>query len=120
MPGALPPSWIHVARALVDDRFAEPLTLAEIAEAVAVHPVHLSRTFHRRFGVTLSAYVRRRRIEAAARALACSTLPISHVALAAGFADQQHLSRRFKESTGLTPRAYRARSAPAPLTAAGA
>jgi AraC family transcriptional regulator len=72
-----------------------------------VHPAHLSRAFHRRFGSPVLAYVRRARVRAAADLLRRSSLALADVAAAAGFADQSHLTRVFKQATGVTPGRYR-------------
>lgn len=100
--------WLSRARELLNDRFAESLTLDEIAATVGVHPVHLARQFRRTFGCTVGDYVRRLRVDYARRALA-SPAPLSEIALRAGFADQSHFSRVFKRATGLTPGEFRRR-----------
>lgn len=101
------PRWLTRARELMHDRFAERLTLDDVASAAGVHPVHLAATFHRCYGVTFGAYLRGVRVEHARRALAESTRPVSDIALACGFFDQSHLSRVFREATGTTPARYR-------------
>jgi len=55
----------------------------------------------------MSEYRRRVRVREAADLLASTDAPLTHVALAAGFADPSHLCRVFKAETGLTPHAYR-------------
>jgi AraC family transcriptional regulator len=99
-------SWLLAASDLVHDRFSEPLTLAAVATAVGVHPVHLARQFKREFGWTVGEYVRRLRVDFVCRQLASET-PLSELALQAGFADQSHLARIFKRLTGRTPRQLR-------------
>jgi AraC family transcriptional regulator len=79
----------------------------EIAREVAVQPAHLARVFQRYFRVPIGAYVRRLRLEWAARQLVRSSEPLASLALAAGFADQSHFTRAFKRYSGLTPDAYR-------------
>ncbi|HZT77662.1 MAG TPA: AraC family transcriptional regulator [Vicinamibacterales bacterium] len=102
------PLWLQVAIALIEQHFAEPLPLAAVARSVGVHPVHLARTFRRVQKTTVAAYVRQLRIEFARRELA-GTAALSDIACAAGFCDQSHFSRCFKQHTGLTPLEYRAR-----------
>jgi AraC family transcriptional regulator len=101
------PVWLHRARTLVEQHFAEPLPLAAVAERVGVHPVHLARTFRRCYHTTFSGYVRELRIEFARTALAGTSAPLSDIAAAAGFCDQSHFSRLFKRHTGQTPAEYR-------------
>jgi AraC family transcriptional regulator len=101
------PLWLQVALALVEQRFAEPLPLASVARHVGVHPVHLARTFRRVYQTSFASYVRQLRIDFARRQLAGSAA-LSEIACAAGFCDQSHFSRCFKQYTGLTPAEYRA------------
>jgi len=100
------PEWLRHARSLVDRHFAEPLSLSVIAAQVGVHPVHLARSFRRVYQTTCAGYVRQLRIEFARRELA-GPAPVSTIAIAAGFCDQSHFTRLFKQYTGLTPTEYR-------------
>jgi len=100
------PAWLRQAHALVERHFAESLTLTIVAARVGVHPVHLARTFRRIYQTTFAGYVRQVRIEFARQELAGSAA-LSDIAAAAGFCDQSHFSRSFKQYTGLTPAEYR-------------
>jgi len=102
------PLWLQVAMAFIEQHFAEPLPLAAVAKKVGVHPVHLARTFRRVHNTTFAAHVRQLRIEFARSELAGSAA-LSDIACAAGFCDQSHFSRCFKQYTGLTPAEYRTR-----------
>jgi len=104
---ASPPSWLRRVDDLVRSRFAERLTLAEIAQESGVHPVHLARIFRRHYRCTLGDYVRRLRVESAAARLESSDESLSDIATGTGFADQSHFTRAFKRQTGLTPGNYR-------------
>ncbi len=105
---SVPPRWLIEARHLLDEHFAERLTLREQAEGVGVHPIHLAREFRRFYHCTVGDYVRQLRIEFACTKLVQSDLPLSEIALASGFFDQSHFTRTFKQLTGKTPQAYRA------------
>jgi len=102
-----PPRWLGQARALLHDRYGERLTVTEVAEAVGVHPVHLTRVFRVHYGTSVGAYVRGLRLDWAAGQLTASGQCIAEIALQAGFYDQSHFTRAFKRRFGLTPRAYR-------------
>ncbi|MBO0721070.1 MAG: helix-turn-helix transcriptional regulator, partial [Blastocatellia bacterium] len=54
-----PPLWLRQAEEMIRARFAEPLTLNEIAAAIDRHPVHLAREFRRHHGSTIGDYIRR-------------------------------------------------------------
>jgi AraC family transcriptional regulator len=101
------PRWLDEARAFLHDRFAETLTLDEVAVAVDVEPERLARTFRRTAGEPIAEYLRRIRVDAAARLLETSNMPISQIAAESGFADQSHLTRWFGRYVGTTPARYR-------------
>ena len=103
-----PASWAPRVREHLQERYQQPVRLAELAELAGVHPVHLSRGFRRHFGCTITEYVRQLRIDHASRALVGGGESLTTIALDTGFADQGHFSRWFKEATGMTPGAYRA------------
>jgi AraC family transcriptional regulator len=100
-------SWVNRAEEMIRTQFREPLSLTDIAEAINVHPVHLSTVFRRVYGCTVGEFIRNLRLEFACSALLGSDLPIIRIALAAGFYDQSHFSRTFKRYTGATPASYR-------------
>jgi AraC family transcriptional regulator len=101
------PRWLTQARDVLHDRFAEPLRVSEVAGAVGVHPVHLSRVFSAEFGMPVSAYLRCLRVDWAAGRLATSDEPIARIAARAGFTDQSHLTRAFRARLGVTPLEWR-------------
>lgn len=101
------PPWLERARDLMHARFAEPLKVSELADVVGIHPVHLARVFRGHFGVSPATYIRRLRLDFAATELATSGKSLSEIARCAGFADQSHLTRTFKQHTGFTPGQFR-------------
>jgi AraC-like DNA-binding protein len=101
------PQWLKRAREIVETRFLEPLSLAEIATAVGVHLVHLSREFHRYNRCTVGELIRRRRVEHACDLLTHSDLSLAEIALSCGFSDQSHFSMMFKRHMGITPSRFR-------------
>jgi AraC family transcriptional regulator len=110
-PEARVTAWLRQAVEILHDEFRDPFSLTVIARRVGTHPVHLARTFQRRYGMTMGEYVRRLRISCAAEALCGSEIPLSLIAAQAGFADQSHLGRIFKAATGMTPLQFRNKNA---------
>jgi AraC family transcriptional regulator len=102
-----PPRWLLRVRDLIHARFREPIRIADVASEADVHPGHLARAFRQHFRMTLGSYVRTLRLEWVAARLLESEQSLAGIALAAGFADQSHLTRAFKQYSGLTPQAYR-------------
>lgn len=103
----LPPSWLNTVHDYLQSSFRQPLQLTELANLVGVHPVHLSRIFRRHYGVTFGEYLRRLRVEWVKQQLAISDQSLAQLAHAAGFADQSHFCRVFKQIIGVTPSQYR-------------
>jgi AraC family transcriptional regulator len=101
------PTWLGEARAVLHDRYADALSLDEIADAVGIEPDRLARGFRRAYGESLGDYLRRIRVNAAATLLATTDEPISRVAGEVGFADQSHLTRWFGRYLETTPARYR-------------
>lgn len=89
-------------RALLDERLFEPVTLAEAAERLDTPPARLARAFVRTFGIPPHRYVLTRRLEAARERILAGQ-PLADVAAEVGFADQAHLTHRFRWFLGTTP-----------------
>lgn len=102
-----PPAWLERAREILHDRCRERLDAVQIARDVGVPPARLARAFRAAFGVPLATYHRRVRLDWAARRLSSGDEPISVIALRAGFYDQAHFTRHFRQHTGRTPGDYR-------------
>ncbi len=100
---------VHARRAadILNDRAHEPVSLAELAHAVALDPGHLARVFRHTHGVSIGTYQRALRLRRAAAMLAGGQEPIARIASACGFADQAHLTNHFRRAFGVTPARYR-------------
>ncbi len=84
-----------------------PLTLDDLAKTAHFSPTYLSRVFHQKMGMTVTAYITQVRIENAKYLLVNSTMEIQEVANYSGFRTTPHFNRVFKQSTGLSPMEYR-------------
>jgi AraC family transcriptional regulator len=102
-----PPRWLLRAQEMLHARFSEALQVQQVACEVGVHPAHLARCFRIHFKLSMGNYLRKLRLDWAARELVKSDAPLAAVAVAAGFADQSHFTRFFKRHLGQTPNAYR-------------
>lgn len=103
-PAALNPAIAQVRAHLeaTPGRF-EPLD--ELARRAGLSPHHFLRVFKAATGLPPHAFQLQQAIEHA-KTLLAGGMPISQAALDAGFADQSHFSRCFREFTGATPRQY--------------
>lgn len=99
------PRLEQVAR-LIHQHCGETLKLDTLCEAAQLSPSQLIRGFKQRYGMTPHAYLLNRRIQFAHSRLK-SGAPLAEVALEAGFADQAHFQRTFKQFLAATPGQYR-------------
>ena len=101
------PPWLARAESMLRSHVGEGLTVAGVARECHVHPAHLARAFRAHYRCSVGEYRRRCRIDWAARELSATTAPIADIAARAGFADQSHFTRRFREQVGATPHRWR-------------
>ncbi len=100
-----PPAAIALARAFIDDRYAQGFGLDALADLTGLSVFHLVRSFKKAVGLSPLAYRNQRRVmEARGRLLAGE--PIAQVALDMGYADQSHLTRQFQRILGISPGRY--------------
>ena len=104
-PARLASPSISRARQRLDDDPACDPGLAALADDAGLSRFQLLRAFARELGMTPHAYLVQRRL-ALARGLLDAGHAIAQAAVAAGFADQAHLTRAFRRSLGYTPAVY--------------
>ena len=100
------PRWLQSVEDAIEAAGAETPSVTDLAALAGVHASHLLRTFRRYHGTTVATYVRRRRIERARNEVAKGDRPLSMIALDAGFSDQSHFTRVFRQTFGETPARY--------------
>ena len=105
----------HLVRAgdLADHRYAEPLTVADLAASARLSEAHFSREFRRAYGVSPHQYLLGRRLERAAALLRDTDWPVTRICLAVGLTSLGSFSASFSRRYGKSPSAYRADSPPA-------
>jgi AraC-like DNA-binding protein len=99
------------AKAVIESNLHDhALNTEKVAALLCISPRYLQDLFHAE-QTTVSDWIWQRRLEKSRRDLAdplraCDS--IAQIALACGFADFGHFSRRYKEAFGIPPREYRA------------
>jgi AraC family transcriptional regulator len=102
------PRWLSRCVDLLHDAVERPVTIADIARDLDLHPVYLSRAFRGRFGCGIGEYLQKLRINAACRSLVGVERSLADIASATGFSDQSHFTRVFKSAVGCSPGRFRA------------
>jgi AraC-like DNA-binding protein len=93
------------------------LRTADIRREIGISPKHFISLFRAAVGLTPKQYERVRRFNKIAGALASSRERpnLADLAAAAGYADQSHMSREFKDFAGVSPREFHPRRPDSPL-----
>ena len=91
---------------IIDNRITERITLQELAEESGYSTSHLNRLFSRVTGITLIAYVTRRKLQYALYDLGCGE-KIIDIALKYGFETHAGFTKAFKKCFGYSPSLYR-------------
>jgi AraC-like DNA-binding protein len=99
------------ALAVIEERYAEPLTVADLARSVGMGVSRFHEQFRRETGHTPAERLASTRLDRAEDLLRDTRLPIAEIALAVGFSDQSALTRSFRRRRGTTPAALRGRVA---------
>jgi len=95
------------ALAAIDERYAEPLTVAELARLAGMSVSRFHERFRRETGHTPADRLATIRLDRAADLLRHTRTPIAEIALSVGFSDQSALTRSFRRRRGITPAAFR-------------
>jgi len=91
----------------VAEHLADDLSVEKLAKAAHMSASCFSRLFREATGTTPHRYVVRQRVEAARRLIEQSSqFSLAEIAARTGFADQAHLTRRFRQIFGVTPAAF--------------
>ncbi len=100
----------QLAAEQIDRHLSESLTVAALAKSAGVSHEHLSRIFKAEFGMTVIAFIRRRRMDQAAHLLRHTTLPVKVVAASVGIPDLQQFNKAIRAQFGASPREIQRRS----------
>jgi AraC-like DNA-binding protein len=105
--GGLSPARTHRICEYINFNLDQNISLEALAEMAGLSTHHFARAFKQTVGMPPHGYVLQRRIEHAQQMLRNTDLPMSEIALSAGFSDQSHLARHFRRITGMSPSVVR-------------
>jgi AraC-like DNA-binding protein len=83
-----------------------PLSTKDIAAHLNISPNYLSTQFKTETGLTITDYIRTRRIEMAVKLLNTTELSVQDIASQVGIDDASYFSKQFKQQIGMSPLEY--------------
>jgi AraC family transcriptional regulator len=99
---------IEEVKAYIRAHLDEPLKRETLAKVAGFSVPHFHRLFTTGVGENVGRYVRRERLERAARKLRMGAVDITEVAQAAGYESHAAFSKAFRQHFGLSPSEFRA------------
>lgn len=97
------------ALAKMERDYAEPFSIAELAESVYLSERQFRRQFEKFYRQSPKVYLQKRRLSAATELLLQKEFSVTEIALACGFSDCNYFSRAFRQNFGISPTEYRKR-----------
>ena len=98
---------INASKEYIYSHIKERITIEDLADSLGVSASYLSRLFKKETGISVSAYIRRQKIEMAKNLLQYSDYSVIEIANRLSFSSQSHFIQQFREVVGMTPRKYR-------------
>lgn len=101
-------NYVDVARQTLDNDFTDPeLNIQRLSAILHVNRVQLSRDFVKRYGVTISDYLRNLRIQKGISLLTTTDLSITEIAEICGYNSVAYFSKVIIAATGQPPTVFR-------------
>ncbi|MFP4974368.1 response regulator [Paenibacillus sp. CN-4] len=91
----------------IEEHYAEPLTLTELAARFHFNPTYLSTLFTAQVKEGFKEYLNKIRTDKAAVLLRSGELPIADIGSRVGYGDHSYFCKVFRKYTGLSPSEYR-------------
>jgi AraC family transcriptional regulator len=105
----LPQSQLKQVIDYMKANLTQDLSILDLATLTSMSESHFSRSFKQSVGIAPYQYLMQQRVERAKQLLEKQSIAISDIALDCGFANQTHLTKVFRQMTGITPKAYQKR-----------
>lgn len=99
----LDPAQMRRFHEFVEAHLIEPIGVTEMAAAAGLSAFHFSRRFKATTGEAPHRFLVRRRLDHARKLIADNKMPLSAIALLAGFSSQAHMTTAFRARFGRTP-----------------
>lgn len=106
--GGLPQRQLLQVLDYINDHLSQDIKLSDLAALLDMSQFHFSHLFKQSLGTSPYQYLLQQRIERAKQLLKHSDRSIIDIAFLCGFNSHSHLSKQFRQLTGMTPKDYRA------------
>ena len=101
------PPRLRQAKQYMDESFTDTaLRVADYAAVRGVSEVYFRREFKSFYGISPLEYIKRKRVDAAARMLETGLCSVTEAALQSGFPSIAYFSAEFRRMTGFSPTEY--------------
>ena len=91
----------------IEERYAEPISLKDVARAVNLSPGYLTTLVRRRTGRTVLEWIQERRMAEARRLLVETDESVERIGARVGYDDPAYFARRFRSAHKTTPASWR-------------
>ncbi len=105
--GGLPRHQLSQVLDYINDHLDHDIKLADLAALLNMSQFHFSHMFKQAIGTSPYQYLLQQRIERAKQLLKEGDRSIMEIAFLCGFNSHSHLSKQFRQLTGMTPKTYR-------------
>ncbi len=105
--GGLPQRQLLQVLEYVHEHLDQDIKLADLAQLLGMSQFHFSHLFKQSIGTSPYQYLLQQRVERAKQLLKQTDQSIMDIAFLCGFNSHSHLSKQFRQLTGITPNAYR-------------
>jgi len=99
----IPPNIINY----IDKHFTENITLRQLSDLSLYSPKYFSKLFKNCYGISITEYIQRKRIDMGKQLLSESNYRIDAISEKVGYSNVAHFHKYFKKLCGVTPNEYR-------------
>ncbi|GAB5473602.1 MAG: hypothetical protein Mars2KO_17010 [Maribacter sp.] len=101
------PQWVTQLDDYLNDHWANDFSLIELAKAIGVHPITISKNFRKHYSCTYGEYRRMLKIQNSIPLVKNRHISLAQIAYECGFSDQSHFIRNFKKYSSFLPKDFR-------------
>lgn len=100
-------SLVYVVQNYIKEHLEQEICRNTVADYIHMNPDYLDRLFKKEFGLSVSQYIKEKKIDYAKMLLRTTNLSVSEIAQRLGYINLSHFTASFKQITNMTPVNYR-------------